>query len=146
MDYNTRIKLSPTGEDGLGDAVYQGSDKYGSIAMDDKLQLEDWILLKDGHRDSAVIRVEEIVRVVAVRNNMIVTARGEDITVRGSLVKLVERLPKQFISLGMSCVINMGHVSKVNALQRNLSFVMKDGSAHEVSRLRSRAIRKELSL
>jgi DNA-binding LytR/AlgR family response regulator len=114
--------------------------------MGSVLELDSWVLLKDGHRESRVITVGEIVRVVAVRNNMIVTARGEDTTVRGSLVKLYERLPKGFLSLGRSCVINMGHVAKVNALSRNLRFVMKDGTTHEVSRLRSRVIRKELSL
>jgi DNA-binding LytR/AlgR family response regulator len=117
----------------------------------DFLRPDSWVLLRDGHRDSAVVTVSDIIRIIAVRNNLIVTVASvplaRDITVRaGTLVKLVERLPTSFISLGRSCVINMRHVASVNALSSRLSFTMCDGLSHEASRVRSRAIRNKLTL
>lgn len=96
-----------------------------------------------------VVSVRNIVTIESARNDVVVRLNNGagKFTVRGSIVRCVERLPPDlFFLISRGYLVNLLHVAKVDASMRNIRLTMKDDREISMSRKQSIRFRRQLAL
>ena len=111
------------------------------------MNAESIVFLSGGYK-GRIVKLADIVSLKVSQNDISAHLTDQTtIVVRGSLVKTMKKLPPEmFFSIGRDCVVNLTHVTKVDASTRNIMLKLKDGRDVTVSRQQSKVFRRQYSL
>ena len=110
------------------------------------LAFDDMILVGEG-KDARVVKVGEISMVEVNGNYVTITTGGDEVTNRGSLNNLEKRFPAPpFFRVNREVMVNLAAIERADLARRSIELTMRHGAVVTLSRLQSRALRKQFSL
>lgn len=112
----------------------------------DPLNFDDMVLVGEG-RDARVVKVGEIAMIEVNGNYVTITTAGDEIVNRGSLSNLEKRFPAPpFFRVNREVMVNLAAIERADIARRSIEITMRHGAVVTLSRIQSRALRKQLSL
>jgi two-component system, LytTR family, response regulator len=76
----------------------------------------------------------EIMLIEAAGNYMCIHTLNETVVIRETMKELLQRLPKQFVQVHRSTLLNLHHVHKVQPHNNDYEFILSDGKVVTASR------------